>query len=169
MGLVVLMALALAVPSSAAQRLDGRKLVLQEAEIPDTYVFDRGSSLSLVPRTREARREAARVGLVGGYYAVYRDVSPPFWRTIKSSATVGTNRDRARAFTKGTGIMRARGVRRVAVGDAGWIATSGDATSVAWYHGRVAAQVVCEKVARHRAVALALARKQERRIAAALR
>ena len=163
--LLVLVALVVTVPASA-QHLDARKLVLRDAEVPRGYLFEPVSSLALVPTTPEGRREAARVGLVGGYYAVFRDTSPPKLRTISSMALVYTTRARARAALGGNLGPTSK---RVRIGDEAWVKSSNDATGVAWREGRIEARVVCEEMAGHRALALALARKQQRRIAASLR
>jgi hypothetical protein len=61
--------------------------------------------------------------------------------------------------------------RPVDLGDAGWIYVSSSrdsGTHVAWRSGRVVALVNCEWMTPHRALALAMARKQQRRIAYAL-
>jgi hypothetical protein len=165
LGFVALVVLAFAV-SASAQRPDARSLVLQDADVPRGYLFESPSSLALVPKTPAARRKAARVGVVAGYYAVYRDTSPPKWRTIASMVVVFTTRTKAR-----TAVSRNRGPTstRVRLGDEGWVTSSKDATGVEWRQGRIQARVVCEEMVGHRALALALARTQRPRIAAALR
>ncbi len=66
------------------------------------------------------------------------------------------------------GLGRAR---RVQLGDEAWVLTSSrdeTGTYVVWRHGRVVSFVSCLQMTQHRTLALAQARKQERRIAAKL-
>jgi hypothetical protein len=60
---------------------------------------------------------------------------------------------------------------RIQLADEAWLYddTAEDGTVVAWRHGRVVAYVSCSEMANHGALALALARKQQRRIVALTR
>jgi hypothetical protein len=179
---VGILAAALAVPASAS-RTDPTKLVLHQIDVPPLYLLEESESM-LLPRlvlgegvSAEVRRELSRTGYQTGYYATYRNTSPPYWRTIRSYSYAFRRPAGAKTFL---GILdrasrgQSRATRRSSanIGDRAWVysETPRDGTTVVvWRHGRVVAGVTCERVARHRANALALARKQERRIAAALR
>jgi hypothetical protein len=59
-----------------------------------------------------------------------------------------------------------------AIGAEGWVYTARSldtGTLVLWRYGRVVALLACQEMTSHRSLALSLARKQQRRIAGALR
>jgi len=168
----VVIAVVLALPASAAS-LDPKGLVLHQIDVPTGYLLDESQSLVLPG-------DFARSGRLTGYYALYRNTSPPYWRTIVSVSHVFRRPEGARTFLRmldrearreSTGSLERRSVD---IGAQGWIYTvraPDRITVVVWRHGRVVAQVncSCSKTSGKQALALALARKQQRRIAAALR
>ena len=172
--LIASVLVALAVAASAAAALRPHTMTLQQGDVRSRYLFDRGESGSFpIPETLPANR----YGIVTMRYAVYRDTSPPYWRTIKSIVFVLRRPDEAQsllgALAREAGGAGAPGrTQVVAIGAQGWIATTSrpsSTTLVAWRQGRIVGLVSCEKVDGGRPVALGLARKQAARIAAALR
>jgi hypothetical protein len=169
----------LALPAAAAS-VDPRVLVLRELDVPPRYLFDKDNSAVLSPallaRTAEARRLVVRSGFVTGYTARYLNSGPPRWRYVKSAAYVFRGAEGAKIYqARLEKSFREQGaVRRgpVDLGDGGlryfWRAPD-VGTHVLWRSGRVVAYVGCEQMTGHRTLALALAQKQQRRIAAALR
>ena len=121
------------------------------------------------------RRIVERAGYVNGYLASYLNVDPPRWHHISSAAFVFRRAEGAKVylawFDKQFKEHNAAARRPVDLGDAGWIYVSSSrdrGTGVVWRFGRVVAFVNCEWMIPHRALALSMARKQQRRIAAAL-
>lgn len=178
---VLLLAAALLALPASATRLDPKALVLQQNDVPVRYVFDANESVRLPNAffavTPELRAIVARTGQVTGYLAEYLNSDPPRWRYIQSMVGVFHRPDGARLYL----AWFDRSVRRrepkylerraVSIGSAGWrySAPSEPATVVIWRQGRVFAMVTCSEMAGHQKFALALARKHEQRIAAALR
>ena len=170
---------ALALPASAAN-VNPRVFVLSRFDVPAHYEFDEDNSTILPGELASGyaggRPVVARAGYVNGYLASYLNVDPPRWHHVASAAFVFRRAEGARmylawfdeAFKKHNATQR----RTVDLGDAGWIYVSrsrDNGTHVAWRSGRVVALVLCEWMTPHRALALAMARKQQRRIADALR
>jgi hypothetical protein len=175
--LVVGLAVAsLAVPASAAV-VDPRPFVLSQRDVPRGYLFDEDNSLllsrAMVDRgTDEAARLLRRLGFQGAYFATYLNTAPPKWRFIHSGAYVFRDVSGARGFVRfarRTGLtpFHQRG-RRLDLGDEAWRSSTGDGTAVVWRTRRVVAYVSCSEMVRHRALATAHARKQQRIIAARL-
>ena len=117
----------------------------------------------------------ARAGYVNGYLASYLDTDSRLWRHIASAAFVFRQRRGAKlyldAFDKQ--FRNHNAVRRsaVGIGDGGWIYVSrsrDSGTHVLWRSGRVVALVLCEWMTPHRALALSMAPRQQRRIVQAL-
>jgi len=175
----VVIAVVLALPASAAST-DPRVFVLSQADVPKGYMFDESNSL-LVPRalidraSDEGSRRLRRSGFQAGYFARYLNSNPPYWRYVNTVAYVFREPKGARTFLPWmirTGFAQAGGARRVDLGDEAWMYTSNSrktGTSVVWRYGRVLAWVSCLEMTGHRTLALAQARKQQRRMAAALR
>ena len=177
--LIAFVGLAFAVPSSAAS-VSPKLCVLTQADVPQGYVLDKDNSLPLSKATvdrasNEESRLLRRIGFMGAYLGTYLNTSPPKWRFIHSGAFVFRAADGASELvrtwrTKGPTPFSGRG-ERIRLGDEAWFykdsAKSGSA--VVWRHGRVVAYVSCTEMANHRALALTLARKQQRRIVALAR
>ena len=159
--------------------MDPKALVLPQAEVPARYLLDPGNSMAIsrafvVAAKSDGARVLVRTGFVSGYFARYRSTEPPRWRSITAGAYVFRGSAGAKkalpSMIAGTnrGLGRAR---RVNLGDEGWVLGSGTGetgTYVLWRHGRVLSFVICLQMTQHRTVALAHARKQERRITAKL-
>jgi hypothetical protein len=179
--LVVALAFAaLAVPASAAS-IDPRLFVLGRTDVPGGYVFDWQNSMLLSramvdQSTNEESRLLRRLGFQGAYLATYLNTAPPKWKFLHSGAYVFRDARGARAFVRfardaGLTPFDKRG-GRVDLGDEAWVypaSSSTDGTTVVWRFRRVVAYVSGTAMARHRAVVLAHATRQQRRIAAALR
>jgi hypothetical protein len=173
----LLAAAVFALPASAA-RIDPRLLVLHQVDVPARYVFDEDNSLlftrAMVDSGRDdGARALARAGFVNGYFARYANYGPPHWSYVNSGAYAFRQPKGARTYLlrmKAEFAKRSVRPQRLGLGDEGWlfmVSTSTDTgTSVLWRHGRVIAWVSCLEMTRHRSLALAQARKQERRIAA---
>jgi hypothetical protein len=177
-GLAVLL---LAAPASAAQ-IKPRGLVLQQADVPAHYVLDKDNTMAFSYAQFAGRPDAPKIiessGFVAGYFAKYRNTDPPRWRDISSASylfrqPLGATRylmwmRHALEHQHGPTFSRSR----IDVGAEAWAYTarSRDAGSlVLWRTGRVVALVACQEMSGHRSLALSLARKQQRRIAEALR
>lgn len=177
--LVAFVTLALALPSSAAS-ISPKLYALSQADVPAGYLFDQDNSLllskTMVDRaSNEESRFLRRNGFQGAYLGTYLNTSPPKWRFIHSGAFIFRTANGARAFVREARREALppfpRGGKRIQFGDDAWLhqdAKTGGST-VVWRHGRVAAYVSCTEMANHRALALALARKQQRRIVALTR
>ena len=174
--LASIVVLLLALPASAGE-VDPRTLALRQADVPAGYRLDPDGS---GPRTNESeaksdRRLAGlfrRWGRITGYETEYDRQEA----TITSRADLYRSSEGARlvmawfvAEAKKSGI---KGLRRspARIGAEGWLYGAKPASSafnlVVWRHDRVFAGVVSLGVAQ--APTLALARVQQRRIAAAL-
>ena len=176
--LLLIAAAAFALPASAAN-VNPRVLVLSQIDVPAHYEFDKDNS-TIVPSELAAgyaggRRIVERAGYVNGYLASDLNVDPPRWHHIASAAFVFRRAEGARVylawFDKQFKEHNAVARRPVDLGDAGWIYVSSSrdsGTGVVWRFGRVVALVNCEWMMPHRALALSMARMQQRRIAAAL-
>jgi hypothetical protein len=159
----------------SAAAVEPRALVLGQADLPPRYEFQPGSSGNV--RSVGAPDELARPGLRGGYYATYwldgassrTVVSAAYvYRSAEGPAAALAALDRS-ARRNAPGSLERRAAR---VGESGWMYTergTDPGTSIAWRFGRVLAVVRCSAPSGHQKLASALARKQQRRIAAALR
>jgi hypothetical protein len=175
-----LVAAALALPASAAS-VDPRLFVLHQIDVPPRYEFDEDNSLLISPADvarvpGEAGKTLARSGFVTAFYAPYTNYGPPYWRYVNSAAFVFRQPNGARGYlpvvVKSWFSNRRLQARRVDLGDEALLYTSSSRTSgtaVVWRQGRVVAFVGCSHMAEHRALALAQARKQQRRIASELK
>lgn len=176
---IVVAALALlAVPASAAQ-IPPVELVLRQADVPAGFELDRAESGLRSNATEIREHPEARVfvpwGRVTGYQAAY----------TRRTRNVGTIEARADVFRASDGAhkllvwtdreLRKAGFAgqkraRVDLGSEGWVhwaSGSGlDLSVVVWREGRVFAGVMGLGLTKDRA--LALARLQQRRIAATL-
>lgn len=170
----------LALPASAAG-VDPRLFALRQVDVPARYVFDEDNSL-LIRRALlagvpdESARALVRYGFVSGYLARYTNYDPPRWRYVNSVAFVFRQPQGARSYmpllVKSWFAQASGRSRRIDLGDEALLYSSGSrttGTAVLWRYGRVVAYVSCSQMTEHRALALAHARKQQRRIAAELR
>jgi hypothetical protein len=176
--IVVPLALAVALPAAAATaKLDPSTLVLQSADVPAGFEVD-PSETGLRTNAREAKREPSfrtlyrRWGRVTGYEVEFDG----------RRASIGSRADLMRT-SQGAQLMldwyalevRKIGIRgfirnEVTVGDEGWAYRSRTPAKfiiVTWRSGRVFAGLGTTGLSYERT--LALARIQQRRIAAALR
>ncbi len=173
-------ALALTVPASAAS-VDPRLFALTQADVPRGYAFDENNSLLLSKATvdrgaNEESRFLKRHRFQGAYFGTYLNTEPPKWRFVHSGAYVFSAATGAVAFERYARAKRVtpltfRG-RRLNLGDEAWLYTGRSATdgsAVVWRYRRVIAYVTCTDMSGHRELALALARKQQRRIVALTR
>jgi hypothetical protein len=179
LGLVTLLTAVLAQSAVGAQAagIQPRTLVLQAGDVPPHYVFQQGSSGPV--RSVGAPDELVRPGLKGGYYATYWADSGSS-KTIVSAAYVYRSPAGPKAALSALDRTARRNAppsltrRSVQIGRRGngWLYTErarDPGTAVAWRFGRVLAVVNCAAPTGHQKLALALARKQQRRMAAALR
>jgi hypothetical protein len=177
--LIPFVTLALAVPSSAAS-VSPKLYALSQDDVPNRYFFDKDNSLLLSKATvdrasNEESRLLRRMGFEGAYFGTYLNTDPPKWRFVHSGAFVFRTANGASEFVRtarqnGLAPFTRRG-DRIQLGDEARLyhdAAEGGST-VAWRHGRVVAFVNCTEMANHRALALTLARKQQRRIVALTR
>jgi len=172
--LVGLVTLALAVPASAGS-VNPKRFALSQADVPEGYFFDKDNSLLLSKATvdrasNDESRFLRRTGFEGAYFGTYLNTSPPRWRFIHSGAYVFRTATGARTFVRtgsrhGLTSFRWLG-RRIQLADEARLYDdpTENGTVVAWRYGRIVAYVSCNEMANRRAVALALARKQQRRI-----
>jgi hypothetical protein len=174
----------LAVPASAAT-VDPSRLVLQQRDVPVRYLFDKDNSgtvrkFSRAVVDKDARRLVVRYGLRSASFARYTNDDPPHWKYVDSSAFVFSRARGAKSYLawfdqsvrkSGEGGARERR-NALDLGAEGWIYSSrspATGTTAVWRHGRVVATVGCRQMTGHRALTLALARRQQLRIAAELR
>jgi hypothetical protein len=173
--LVVVVAALLGAPAATAQ-VDPGRLVLRQADVPAGFRLQpRESGVrtnALESREAEARRLIARSGRRIGYQTRFDRAG----RTIQSRADLCRNARGARVFLGAIDDeMRKGGIRglvrlRVGLGGGGWLYTGRVEPAfvlVVWSYRRAFAGVVTTGLSR--AATLALARKQQRRIADALR
>jgi hypothetical protein len=160
--------------AGAAAAVQPRMLVLQRSDVPSRYEFQPGSSGDV--RSVGAPDALARPGLIGGFYATY-------WRDGKSERTIVSAAYLYRSSAGAKAALAAvdrearhnatRSLRRLRtdLGDDAWIYTDRSrdlGTAVVWRSGRVLAVLDYSSPTGHEKLALALARTQQRRIAAAL-
>ena len=179
--LAAFVAAAMVAPLSSAVSVDPRLFVLHQIDVPPRYQFDEGNSLLISPADvarvpGEAGKTLARSGFVTAFYAPYTNYGPPYWRYVNSAAFVFRQPKGARGYlplvVKSWFSDRGLRARRVDLGDEAMLYTSSSrktGSAVVWRHGRVLAFVGCSYMTGHRALALAQARRQQRRIASELR
>jgi hypothetical protein len=177
---VLLVAAVLAVPAGAA--VDPRVFVLSQADAPRGYLFDKDNSLLMTRAmvdsapSEKGAQALARAGFVNAYFARYTRYGPPHWSYVNSAAYAFRQPRGAESYMRWmtrTGFGKGSGPpRRIALGDEAWLYTISSSTdtgtAVLWRHGRVVAMVSCFEMTGHRSLALAQARKQQRRIFAQL-
>jgi hypothetical protein len=172
-------ALAVTAPTmtvAATADLDPRSLVLRQADVPAGFRLDRNgsgvrSNAEESAGQPEVRRMFARSGRVTGYEAAFDSAAAQ----LESRADVFRKPAGARLlldwFDRELRMSGLRGLRRasIRIGAAGWV-YAGPSPSpfvlVVWRYDRVFAGVVTRGLTRARTIALA--RAQQRRIAAAL-
>jgi hypothetical protein len=181
--LVAVVSLALAVPASSAE-LDPSMLVLRQSDVPAGFRVERDES-GVRANARRARDTPelkglfARAGRVTGYEATFGRIDRKTLEIYLVESHVDVLRERRGAvmvldeFDRQARVKLGRQVtlRRspAEVGDAGWLyrgKTTKPFAIVGWRHGRVFAVVFTLNVSPEQT--LALARAQERRIAAAI-
>lgn len=181
---LIVAAATLAVPASAAN-VAPIDLVLRQIEVPPRYELDEDNSFAIpnayLAAKPEGRRIVARTGRLGGYYARYTNygsTGSPHWRYVNSAADVFRRPDGAMVYfawfdrnirQELTGPVKRTSVN---IGTTARLYSSPSpdvGTVVIWRHSRVVAWLMCEEMTTHRQLAIALARKQQQRIAAALR
>jgi hypothetical protein len=177
--LVAFVSLAFAVPSSAAS-VSPKLYALNQADVPKGYFFDKDNSMLLSKATvdrgsNEESRLLRRIGFMGAYLGTYLNTSPPKWRFIHSGAFVFRAASGARELvrtwrTKSPTPFNGRG-KPIRLGDEAWFYKESEksGSAVVWRDGRVVAYVSCTEMVNHRALTLALARKQQARIVALTR
>ena len=177
---VAVLALALVAPPASAAQIDPAELVLREADIPVGFELNREESGIRSNGTEIKEYPEARVlvrwGRLTGYQAAYtrktRKLALVYARADVFRGTDGArnllvwaDREYRRAG------MASQKRARVDIGAQGWVhwatGTGLDLSVVVWRQGRVFAGVMALGLTKDRT--LALARVQQRRIAAALR
>jgi hypothetical protein len=161
-----------AVPAIGAS-VQPKALVLQRSDVPRGYSLSNTQLLGNPGPGAKAsfRALAKRTGRITGYYADFTHGS----NEITSVAELFRRPAGARAyFAWYEGQLKAQGESsrsRLTLGDGGWVyrvQSTPDSTFVLWRDGRVVSSVMCHKSTGHRTLAVALARKQDRRASAAL-
>jgi hypothetical protein len=167
----LLAALLCALPASAAQ-LDPKRLVLQRSDVPTDFRLDLARS-GVVPNSDvEAPADptfAARTGRITGYFVQY--VHAGTGSGLQSQVDLfrkpgGARMMLARVHEGWQRLANGDPRGRVRIGDEGFFFGGQVDTAVYWRHGRAAGLVLGISLSKARTVALA--RKQQRRIAAAL-
>ena len=177
----VVVAVAAVLPQAVgAASVDPKDLTLSELDAPARYTFDPSDSggfsrADFAGSQAGEARKLVRSGFVGLYVARYMNTDPPRYRYVTSGAYLFRSAAGARSTLASQFRSTAGGgygpARRIKLGDDGWVRTSTSretGTVVFWRHGRVLAFMICSEMTQHRALAVALARKQQRRIAAKL-
>jgi hypothetical protein len=163
---------AVVVPAAGAD-VAPRALVLQRSDLPRGYTTDETQVLGNPgPGATESFKELAkRSDRVTGYYAAYVNGS----KQITSVAETFRRPAGAQFYLKWYTDKLSRegeGARsRIALGDGGFVyrvRSTRNSTFVLWRDGRVVSSVLCHAMPEHRTLAVALARKQDRRATAAL-
>ena len=175
LAVVLLAALAVALPAGAAG-VDPRALVLGRAEVPAGFRVDPDET-GLRTNEREARDHPEtrplfrRWGRVTGYQARYERTSDD--ASIEARADLFESASGSRALHRWADReMQKSGIKgavraRARVGSEGMVYSFGRFTVVYWRYGRAWSGVATYGLPKSRA--LALARTQQRRIAAGLR
>ena len=160
----------------AGARLEPRALVLQSSEVPAGYELQERSSGDI--RAVGAPDVLARPGLIGGYYATYWNTRAATSKVIVSASYLYRSPAGAKAALSATEREARRNApvslerRRIQIGSGGMLYTAHSrerATAVLWRFDRVLAVLNCSSQLDHEKLALALAKTQQRRVAAALR
>jgi hypothetical protein len=153
---------------ASASTVDPKALVLQRADVPGGYRLDETQLLGNPGQGATAgfRDLVRRSGRLTGYYAHYVRGS----REITSVAELFGRAGGAKIYFAWYERRLARegeGARsRIAIGDGGWVyrvRSTQNSTFVLWRDGRVVSSVLCHAMKDHRTLAVALARKQDRR------
>jgi hypothetical protein len=177
--LLLLVAAAIVPQPASAARVDPQAYVLGAGDVPARYDLDRDNSTvlprALVARDEKTRRLLDRAGYVSGYLVRSLDAGPSRWKYVDSSAFVFRTASGAStylAWLDGLARQQSAGAprRAVGLGSGGWSYVSrslGAGTRIVWRSGRVVAMLACYDMTGHRALAFALARAQQARIAAA--
>ncbi len=181
---LTILAATLAVPASAAN-VSPIELVLRQIEVPPQYQLDEDNSFAIpnayLAAKPEGRRIVARSGRLGGYYARYTNygsAASPRWRYVNSAADVFRRPDGAAVYLTWyekqlrkelTGPMKRTSANIGTMARVYSSSSPDDGTVVIWRYSRVVAWVMCQEMTNHRRLAIALARKQQQRIAAAVR
>jgi hypothetical protein len=173
--LAVAVSAAVAVPALAAG-IDPADLVLRQADVPAGFRVDRDDTgvqknPAAFVGNREARALAARSGRVTGYEAKFDGDAAAIYSRADVFKTSAGARMVLRFFDREMRRSGIRGLKRSpsSIGAEAWVyggRSPAMFTVVVWRHGRVWAGAAGMGVSR--ATTLALARAQERRIAAAL-
>jgi hypothetical protein len=168
---VVCIGLVLALPAAAAQ-VNPKALVLQQRDVPAGFQLDRtrsGPATNADVRDPSDPSFQARAGRISGYFVQY--VQPGVGVGVQAQVDLFRNRGGARMqlgrLHEGW-LKLAAGDPwgRVRIGDEGWF-FGGDAdTAVYWRQGRAVGHLLGISMTKQQT--LALARKQQRRMAAAL-
>ena len=176
LGVAIGAAIALLVAPLAAAQVDPGRLVLRGSDVPSGFRLDSGVSgvrtNAMESRAPVVRRLIARSGRTTGYQSRFDNEK----RAIRSRADLFRRPGGARLFLEFFDEeMRKGGIAglvrlRVRVGAGGWLYTGRSVAAfvlVVWRHDRVFGGLMTTGLSRARTIALA--RAQQRRIAAALR
>jgi hypothetical protein len=163
-------AVVVVLPAAAAE-LDPKTLVLQQADVPARFQLDRAQSgVRTNANAGEDAKFLARSGRITGYVAQYVQRQPSrgvqsrvdlFRRPAGARLMFARANEKWRRFTQGEPRQRGR------IGTESWIYGGFVDTVVIWRYGRAYAFVLGLGMTKERT--LTLARKQQSRIAAALR
>jgi len=158
---------------------DPSTYVLRANDVPAHYDLDKDNSQALpkafLGTNAERRRLLDRVGYVNGYVVRYLNSDPPRWRYVSSQAFVFRTAKGASIFLAWIGKSMRGGVAlrpAAGLGDEGWSFVSHSSevgAVVGWRSGRVVGLVGCQYMTARRALALTLARQQQRHVEAARR
>ena len=160
-----------ALPASAAQ-VDPKGLVLQRSDVPANFRLDPAKS-GVVPnsdvRDPSDPTFVSRAGRVTGYFVQY--VEPGAGSGLQSQVDMfrkpgGARMMLARVHQAWLKLAHGDPWGRVRIGNEGWFFGGQVDTAVYWRNGRAVGLVLGINLSKKRT--LALARKQQRRIAAAL-
>jgi hypothetical protein len=168
---IVLLALLFAIPASAA-RVDPKRLVLQQRDVPAGFRLDLTKSGVLTNAEVADPSDPtfmARAGRVTGYFVQY--VHPLTGAGLQSQVDLfrkpgGARMMLARVHESWMRLANGDPWGRVRIGDEGWYFGGLADTAVYWRDGRAVGLVLGISLSKARTIALA--RKQQRRIAAAL-
>ncbi len=186
LGAVAVAALVLVLPATAAQ-VDPRALVLTAADVPAGFRLDEGqsgvhSNNAIAKGGPDHANAVRRSGRATGYIAFWERSRPRSVLFVSSRTDLCRGAEGGRAWLAWleTRMRRANAQvgdayarERVRLGDGGWVYSGRPRgitslfVTVGWRHGRAVALLATDGLPRRQA--LALARTQQRRIAAALR
>lgn len=161
------------VSAASAGNVDPRALVLQQRDVPAGFERDHAQSGALPNddvRFSDAKAFVTRSGRVGGYLAqfVERDRGIGLQSRVDLfRRPAGARMMLARVYDRWQQLASTDPYGRVRIGTEGWVFGGPVDTIVFWRSGRTFAWVLGVNMTRQ--PTLALARKQQRRIAAVLR